>query len=276
MEISNISKNHNEIKDYLQKKYVDIINKYKDKENIKREDSNNIWICWWQGMENAPDVVKLCFEKVKKFAGSRKVILITKENYKQYVDIPNYIIEKVNKGVITITHLSDILRMNLLSEHGGIWLDATCFLTDNIFNDLNLDFYTIKLPHNENEICVSDGRWCGFFMSGTKNNVLFDFAKEFFNEYWKNENSLIDYFLIDYTIAIAYDNIKYVKQMIDKVPENNILIHKLKEILNEEFDEKKYEELLKSNKIHKLAHERKYITNLPNGKRTFYGYINLN
>ena len=27
------------------------------------------------------------------------------------------------------------------------------------------------------------------------------------------------------------------------------------------------------NKIHKLAHERKYITNLGNGKETFYGHL---
>lgn len=270
----NISIDHNKIKQYLEEKYSSVIQKYIDKrDESSNEKTNIIWMCWWQEIENAPCIVKLCFEKVKKFAGNKKIILITKKNYRQYVDIPSYIIEKLEKGILSITHFSDILRASLLSKYGGIWMDATCLLTDNIFEDINSKFYSVKLPHNENEICISDGKWCIFFISGTKNNILFNFLKDFLNIYWKNENSIIDYFLADYIISIAYDNIIGVRQMIDEVPENNRLIHKLKEMLNEEFNEHEYEELLKSNKIHKLAHERKYITALPNGEETFYGHI---
>ena len=274
LNISNLNVDHNKIKQYLLEKYSSVIQKYINKKDESSDKQPNIiWVCWWQGIENAPYIVKLCFEKIKKFAGNRKVILITKENYKQYVDIPSYIIEKLEKGIISITHFSDVLRAHLLSDHGGIWMDATCFLTDNIFENINSKFYSVKLPHNENEICVSDGKWCIFFICSSKNNILFNFLKDFFNIYWKNEDSIIDYFLTDYIISIAYDNIIDVKKMIDEVPENNILIHRLKEILNDEFNEKEYEELLKLNKIHKLAHERKYIDKLPDDKDTFYGHI---
>lgn len=276
MEISKdlLSTDHDKVKKYLKENYNYLIQKYMNQDSSSNKDiANIIWVCWWQGLDNAPDIVKLCIKQIKKFAGEKEVILITKENYKEYVDIPDYIMAKMEKGIITITHFSDILRANLLSKYGGIWMDATCFLTANIFDDLTPEFYTVKLPHNKNEICVSDGKWCGFFIGSTKNNVLFNFLKDFFNEYWKKEDSLIAYFLIDYIISIAYDNIDKVKRMIDKVPENNVLIHTLKEMLNSEYNEKEYNQILEKNKIHKLAHERKYITNLENGKETFYGHI---
>ena len=110
-------------------------------------------------------------------------------------------------------------------------------------------------------------------MGSSKNNILFNFLKDFYNEYWKKENAVLAYFLTDYAISIAYNKIDEVRHMIDNVPENNILIHQLKEKLNSEFNITEYNNILEKNKIHKLAHERKYITNLENGKETFYGHL---
>lgn len=271
-----ISREHEKIRDYLIQKYGSILEKYKNIETNSKDiiqNNETIWMCWWQGVENAPEIVKRCINSVKKYAGNRPLVVITRDNYNNYIKLPNHILNKFEKGLISITHFSDILRINILSKYGGIWLDATCFITGDIFSDLLPEFYSVKLPHNDKEICVSDGKWCVFFMSGMANNVLFNFVKDFYNEYWKNENSILDYYLLDYIIDMAYNNINYVKKMIDSIPENNIKIHTLKEILNEPYNEKNYMELLKYNKIHKLAHERKYINELNNGQETFYGYI---
>ena len=178
MEISKdlLSTDHNKVINYLEKNYDSLIQKYMHQVSSSNKDIPNIiWVCWWQGLENAPEIVKVCFESIKKFAGERKVILITQNNYQDYVDIPDYIIEKVKKGIISITHFSDVLRVNLLSKHGGIWIDATCLLTANIFEDFIPEFYTVKLPHNDKEVCISDGKWCIFFMGSSKNNILFNF-----------------------------------------------------------------------------------------------------
>lgn len=276
MEVNNdlLLTDHTKMKQYLEEKYESVIQKYtSEKQSTNKDIPNIIWICWWQGLDTAPEIVKLCFKTIKKFAGEREVILITKDNYQDYVDIPNYIIQKMETGILSITHFSDVLRVNLLSKYGGIWIDSTCLLTANIFEDLIPEFYTVKLPHNEKEICVSDGKWCIFFMCSSKNNILFNFLKDFYNAYWKEENTLIAYFLTDYAISIAYDKIDEVKRMIDNVPENNVRIHQLKEMLNNEFDMVEYNNILEQNKIHKLAHERKYVKSLENGKETFYGHL---
>jgi hypothetical protein len=33
---------------------------------LKHEQSNKVWICWFQGIENAPNIVQKCYESVKK------------------------------------------------------------------------------------------------------------------------------------------------------------------------------------------------------------------
>lgn len=269
-----LSTDHDKVIRYLEDSYNYLIQKYMKQNSSSNKDIPNIiWVCWWQGLENAPEIVKICFESIKKIAGEKEVILVTQNNYKEYIELPDYIIEKLEKGIISITHFSDVLRVNLLSKHGGIWIDATCLLTANIFKDFIPEFYTVKLPHNDKEVCISDGKWCIFFMGSSKNNILFNFLKDFYNEYWKKENSVLAYFLTDYAIYIAYNKIDEVRHMIDNVPENNILIHQLKEKLNDEFNITEYNNILEKNKIHKLAHERKYITNLGNGKETFYGHL---
>ena len=38
----------------------------------------NIWICWFQGIENAPDIVKKCYDSVKRNMPDSNITVITK------------------------------------------------------------------------------------------------------------------------------------------------------------------------------------------------------
>ena len=50
----------------------------------------------------------------------------------QYVDIPDYILQKYRAGKMTRTHFSDILRLHLLSRYGGVWIDSTILMTEHL------------------------------------------------------------------------------------------------------------------------------------------------
>ncbi|MBQ7073583.1 hypothetical protein IJM86_00620 [bacterium] len=45
------------------------------------------------------------------------MILLTRDNYENYIKLPEFILQKVKKKEISITHLSDIIRMALLKEY---------------------------------------------------------------------------------------------------------------------------------------------------------------
>ena len=259
------------VKNYLKKKYRGFINEFKE-ESINKTDEKTsqkyVWIFWWQDIKDAPEIVKKCFDKINKY--SLNVKLITKNNYKEYVSIPENIINKLENGTITLTHFSDILRFNLLADYGGLWLDATIYIAnvEKINAILKKDFYTIKLRSCQRRF-VSQGLWTGYCMGGNKNNILFLFMKDFFNKYWNNNSILIDYFLIDYMISIGYDEIDGIKNQINKNEFNNEGVNLLMDNINNIFDEKKYEEIIENNPIQKLSYKRKIDEN----DNTFYNHI---
>ena len=105
-----------------------------------------IWMCWWQGEENAPEIVRACIDSVRRNAGGHEVVVITDENLSDYVDIPEWVLEKVRAGIMSRTHLSDLLRFALLAEYGGMWLDATFFCTGPLEEHMSLPMWSIKRP----------------------------------------------------------------------------------------------------------------------------------
>ena len=166
-----------------------------------------VWVFWWQGLESAPARVKACVDSIKRNAANRDVIVITKDNVSKYTDLPDYVFRKLAEGKITLTHFSDILRFNLLKLHGGLWMDATLYAVRPLDSHrYSGRFFTCSGYPDSTFFNVSDGRWTGFFIGGVREEPLFEFMDRFFALYWERNNSLADYFLIDYALDYAYRN----------------------------------------------------------------------
>ena len=114
-----VQKKHRFVLDYLAENYSELIGKYKklDFPDIKKsENKHYIWVMWWQGESSAPELVRMCIDSMRKNANGAEVVVIDKNNYYQYADIPSYIIEKHEKGYISFAQLSDIMRIYLISS----------------------------------------------------------------------------------------------------------------------------------------------------------------
>jgi hypothetical protein len=228
-----------------------------------------IWIFWWDGTGTMPPIIKACYNSVLRHRNGYKIELITKDNFQNFISVPEHILEKVKAKIITITHFSDILRMSLLASYGGLWLDASILVTDTIQLG-KTSFFTIKRDFGGSD--VPRRRWTGFCLGGQKNSLLFKFAQDFFYEYWMKNNDMIDYFLIDYVIAIAYNSFPQVKQMIDNVRENNPNVSKVRYNLENEVTTD-FLETIKDTIFHKLTWKKQFNINSSNNKLTLYGYI---
>ena len=177
---------------YLKEEYGDFIAEYRHKSYdaaAKNKNSKTVWTLWLQGdsPEVQPDVVRMCLKNMKKNCGSHPLKVLTAENYLDYADIPGYIIDKVKSGQISFTHLSDLIRVCLLLNHGGMWLDATIFTTKKIPEGIfDRNYFTVK--HAEKNVRnVSKERWTGFLQASESNNILSEFVYHFFLEYWKKQ-----------------------------------------------------------------------------------------
>lgn len=87
------------------------------------DDQDVIWVCWLQGMEQAPELVQTCFSRLCAVEKHRVI-----DNMLQYADIPSSVLTKWKAGSIPNPNFSDILRTVLLYQHGGLWIDATMLL----------------------------------------------------------------------------------------------------------------------------------------------------
>lgn len=242
---------HQYILDYLKAHFSDAIAQYRDERQVggSISDDSIIWVCWFQGEENMPQVVRYCYESMKRYSGSYMVQLITLENYVRFVSLPQYIVNKVNVGQIPLTHFSDIIRCNLLKNYGGVYIDASLLLTHEI-QIPRLPFYSIKLKRqNENHMYVSNYKWLAGFMAGVKGNVLHSFLVDFFNAYFERESELIDYFLPDYAIALAYETIPAVRKMVDDVPVSNEDFYYIREHLFQPINKRVLSQVLEKTHI---------------------------
>ena len=259
---------------YLRKNYNYLLRKYKNlPANNNQEASNIIWTIWWQGEENAPEVVKSCLASMRRHCGNRELKVITKENFRDYIEIPEYILKKVDDGLITLTHLSDILRMYLLHRYGGLWLDATIFVMKKIPEEVfSAPYFTVKRERNFYDSNVAQRRWTGFLQAAHKDSKLCGFAYEIMLEYWKTHTSLFAYVFLDYIIALAYEEFSEFRVIFDAVPLNNPEIDSLQPMLNLPYDEKKFAALTKNTNFFKLIWKQEFQKNI-SGSETFYGRI---
>ena len=233
----------------------------------KIQEDSPIWIFWWQGEKTMPPIVNSCYKSVLRNAEKHPVILITEDNINEYVDIPQYIYDKIKEKKMTLTHFSDILRENLLYKHGGIWMDATIYMTAPFSNELyKYEYYSVKGAFEEWE-------WTGFFQACGKGNLFAKTVSHLFNCYWKEHDCLISYLLIDCLLAVARKHSPAIDQMIKNLPQKDSGIFLLNDqYLDKIYSEIEMNELCKKTNLHKLSYKYSHMEKV-DSNRTFWGYL---
>lgn len=265
-----VNNQHQNMEEYV-KKY-----RYVLKTNIELETmkgfEKTIWTCWFQGVENAPPIVKTAMKTHSVYNPGHPVIVITENNLNQYVKIPQHIMKKYKNGIISRTHFSDYLRLCLLQKYGGTWVDATCYFTDRIpeniwnssfFQFKNHSWYVLKeIPKND-EIWNLIRRYANpsnfsqtgsnWFLHAKPNNPIILRTKQLLEEYWKEENTLINFFIFHYLLTFAVKNDEACKKEFENSPNYiNIYPFLLQMAYYDKFDEKLYQEIIKKSFVHKL------------------------
>ena len=236
-------------------------------------ESAPVWTMWWQGEENLPEVVRMCHASVNRHRGIHPFRILTQENYRDYVSLPEYIMDKVDSGAISITHLSDIIRFALLSRYGGLWLDSTVFVADAIPEDIFArEYYTVRRPLRQRTRNVARERWTGFLQAARKGCVLCRFVFDLLMEYWERHESLIDYFFIDYALELARGELPECRRLLESVPINNREVETLSALLGSPWDPEAFRDLTSGTLFFKLTWKRQFEA-FSRGRETFYGHL---
>lgn len=117
------------VQDYIFIKYRDVFSKYHDQsDDGKIPIKKKIWTVWLQGEENMPYAIKLCLDSMERQREEYELCIVTLDNIEKYLDVNPNIIKRLKNGDISFAHFTDYIRVKLLSEYGGVWLDATQYM----------------------------------------------------------------------------------------------------------------------------------------------------
>jgi len=216
------------------------------------DGKHTIWWCWLQGVENAPEIVKVCLNSVRKYS-DWDLVIITKESYEKYIEIPEYIVEKHNEGIIPDPHFSDVLRVALLTKWGGIWIDATVYLTGgNLLKEIETEelFCYKHLMRGMDSNFIVASNW---LIKCNPGNPIMEDLKNMLFSYWKRESKLCTYFLFHFLFTIA--SRKHM-DMWNNVPSiSNVPPHIFQTELMVPYSAKRWHELCSMSDVHKLTYK---------------------
>ena len=244
--------------------------------SIKKEDTTEfpkiIWTMWQQGENQMPETVKASVKTIKEFAerSGCEFHLLTDKNLEHFINIPKDITEKYKKKELSAAHYSDIIRFSILYQYGGIWMDATLFVSPYATVEMfEGEFFSLNHPPlntNKMERTICDYKWSGFFLAGQKGKKHFKHIRDLYIYYVRKYPIFIHYLMMDYFIISEYDANHEFRKLVNDLP---VLapaekVWFLREYADKLFDENEWEEVLKTTPIMKSTYKINKEELLPN------------
>ena len=174
--------------------------------------NKTIFICWFQGFDNAPYIVKNCLQSWIHYNPTWNVVKIDNMNLHNFINL-----DKKHLNV-SLNHLSDILRVVLLNKYGGLWVDATTFCNRSLDEWLEpftkTGFFAFSKP-NEDILIAS---W--FIYSEANNYLTKQWEQEIISHFNNNNNNQqpIEYLIVHFLFNQLYIQDKQFKKLFDEVP----------------------------------------------------------
>lgn len=236
------------------KQYTKISTESSFSDNIPSKDLP-IWQLWLQGADQAPPIVKKCFRSIEKYSSGREIIILDENSLLKYIDLPDFILKKKKNGIISNTHFSDIVRICLLEQYGGTWIDATVLLTDNLQEKISKsDFFAFYVPEDHPNYHFH--AFSSWFMHAQPNQPFIKDIKQTLFNYWKNEDRLIDYFCFHFIVYnVIHSNRQYINEWQTQAFLSNKEPHLFQNSLDKDFDTNALDNIKKKSSVHKLTYK---------------------
>lgn len=228
-------------------------------ESISSVNTNRkVWFCWLQGMETAPEMVKVCYESICRYMPEREVEVIDESNFSEYVNVPEFIERNYHKGIIPAALFTDILRLELLIKYGGTWIDSTVLMTDPeklkkpewLRKVMVADLFMFQY-YAQDKRFTSIGNW---FITSCPEHWVLKTVRDTLYEYWQKYDCVVDYYIFHRVIGwIAEERPEVISNMprIWAVPSLY-----LRDRLAMDFDDGFWQELTSHVCLHKLNYRK--------------------
>lgn len=191
----------------LRKKTAGFVSDFKERVPSECTGSHEkiIWMCWLQGLETAPELVQGCVGSIRRRLEplGYRIVFLNQDNLHEYVTMPDFIEEKKKQGIISGAHYADLIRLNVLLEHGGTWIDSTVYCSSGQIPSFQLEsdlfvFRILKPGLDGHSLPMSN-----WFITAGAGHPILRLTRDLLYDYWKHNDKLVDYFIFHYYFEIA-------------------------------------------------------------------------
>lgn len=167
-----------------------------------RTAPRRVFTLWLQGPEQAPPVIRCCLDSIRRYAGAELVVLDGKTVF-DWITLSDHVVQLWKTGKMRAAHFADICRVELLYRHGGLWMDATCFLDAPLPEWLwEADFFVYQ---GGDTLRGSYGGIQNCFIRGAKDAYLLKVWRAIIRAYWTAEDSALEYFVHQLLFSVAVE-----------------------------------------------------------------------
>ena len=183
-----------------------------------REINKTIWLLWLQGWDNIGWLTQQVLESWELNNPGWKVVKLCEDNLREYTSGIEYMYDPSKN--ITPQAKSDIIRLSLLKNHGGVWADATLLCMqplDSWIYDA-IEPSGIWMYHGTGggmDVKHGPASW---FIVSQKNNYMIERWKTYCDMYWKKNNKTDNYYWLDAIFKALHNNDKQFREIWSKVP----------------------------------------------------------
>ena len=240
-----------------------------------------IWWCWLQGKEHAPPVVQACFESLHRnfvqeiinLSDGYVIKVIDGDNWKEYIELPDYIVKKWDKKQIPPAMFSDLLRLQLLVKYGGTWIDSTVLCTGFKYSKaqeykkyLDEDLFLFQYTPQGTTKDISISNW---FISAHSNNVVLMVLRDMLFAYWKEYNCTLNYYIFHLFFAMVAEEFpEQIAAMPFGSSQNSTVLMRH---LGKPFNPEQWEKLVSIVGFHKLSY--RVPKEIYNNTNNYYNFI---
>lgn len=240
----------------------------------KSQNDDVVWQFWeipTNPSSSGNDLVSSCMRSISQYIwdGYEQKILNLEES-KHYILFPDFVYEKLEAKApgFTITAFSDILRLALLIQYGGIWADATIlalrplkdiYLLNREETGFSFERSFDELPKTRREWRHYDSgyfSWSPFSRVGWLNSLIVSGKnKKTLSELlrillsiWKHESNYPHYF----TTQIIYNHLILKKGFPRFTFQSDVPVHFLQKYANETYNKETFDEIKRKYPIQKM------------------------
>ena len=237
-------------------------------EDYPHTHCGRIWFCWLQGMEQAPRFIKVCLRSIQTNIPEREVTLITLANYQEYVSLPADLVEKYRRGLIPDALFSDLLRVSLLCEHGGTWMDASILCTGHNFPSrvFDCDLFLFQTLTKGEYRFRGISNW---FITAYSHNPLLLVLRDMLYQYWRDHDCALNYYIFHQ--FFAWIAVEFPEEVAAMPRGNRLPPLRLGARLGDLYDADWWNELTSYCAFHKTNH--RVAERVKSRPDTFYAHI---